>query len=79
MNNKGFILLDALISVFIVCAISTITINLFVNYKNYKDGYLYYLDDVNDLYEDIFEDLGECERCILQEEETEDSSPYEQY
>lgn len=77
MNKRGFILLDALVGVFIVCILSSITINVFFSYKNYKEGYANYKEDINERYEDIFRIQKGCERCLIEDEV--DLSSLDQY
>lgn len=67
--NRGFILLDALIGVFIVCSISMISTSVYFNYKNYKQGLNNYQVEVNDRYSEIFNNLKECEKCKLEIQE----------
>ena len=73
MNKKGFILLDAVLSLFIVTFITTVTINVYQNYKGQKDSYDTYQSEIADRYLEIYEELGECEKCVI-EDESEDSS-----
>ena len=78
MNNRGFILLDALLSVFIVAMLTLITMNVYQSYKTYKDGYNSYQEEMENQYLNIYSSLGECEKCVMKEE-TEDSSALEDY
>ena len=63
MNNKGFLLVDALINVMIVSALSILCITLFRVINNQEDTYNTYLDRTNNEYEYLFNELGECEKC----------------
>ena len=53
MNNKGFLLVDALINCLIVASLS-ILFGLFKQFDNYYDGYEKYSEELNEKYEILF-------------------------
>lgn len=68
MNNKGFLLLDSLIAVFIVTAMSLISFSVYKAIVNYEDGYLLYKEEFNELLIDTYSSLGVCEKCVIEED-----------
>ena len=66
-NRDGFLLLDSLISVFVTCLVC---ISIYVTYnliEKYENGYLDYQSESNENLEYIFNNLYECEMCLLDE------------
>lgn len=66
-SKKGFLLVDAMISVFItsvVCSLCYLTYNAIANYD---EGYFRYQEKSNYSLEKIFNNTYECEACILDE------------
>jgi len=67
MNNKGFILVDALICVFICISICEICFSIFNCIVNYENGYKSYSERVNDRLVEVYSKIGICEGCIVNE------------
>ena len=65
--NKGFILIDSLLSVFIVTYICIICVSIYKVIENYNISYVDYQNNSNQVYEYIFDNLPICEPCILDE------------
>lgn len=66
-NRDGFLLLDSLISVFVTCLVC---ISIYATYnliEKYEKGYLDYQSESNENLEYIFNNLYECEMCLLDE------------
>ena len=66
-NRDGFLLLDSLISVFVTCLVC---ISIYATYnliEKYEEGYLDYQSESNENLEYIFNNLYECEMCLLDE------------
>ena len=60
-------MIDALLCVFISCLISLLCYSLFFFLSSYlvsSDAYQY---ELNGEYELIFQNLGECEECVIQD------------
>lgn len=74
MNKRGFLLVDSLINVFIVCCLSLLCFAIYKAYNSYTSGYENYQEEMSIFYEDTYNSLGVCEKCIIQEE---DLSPLE--
>lgn len=76
MNNKGFVMVDSLLSVIIVSVVALLSLLASKSLVNYKEGYINYKTRVNERYMEIYSGMKECEVCqIIQE----DSSYLEQY
>lgn len=75
MNKNGFLLVDSLITVAIVSIMSLLCIQIYKATINYEEGYRKYKEEINELYDELYYNLGECEKCIELEE---DSSLQEQ-
>lgn len=69
MNKNGFLLIDSLITVCLVVILSALCLNIYEAVNNYKEGYDNYQIEIADQYETIYSKLGECERCIISEED----------
>lgn len=69
MNNKGFLLLDSLVNILIVSLLCVLCFAIYKAVDNYDEGYLNYLNNSNQDYEYLYNNLGECEKCIVVEEE----------
>lgn len=67
MKNKGFLMIDALLCVFISCLISLLCYSLFFLNESYLLSYDEYQKEINEEYEIIYQNLGECEECIIQD------------
>lgn len=71
MNNKGFLLIDALVNTLIVslmCLLCLITYRLL---DNYDKGYEEYVENSNEKYDLLYSSLSDCEKCIMEESEEE--------
>lgn len=67
MNNKGFVLLDSLVCVIIVSAVCSLCFSLFSILNIYHDGYLNYVENSNNDIVYYFNNLYECEGCLIDE------------
>ena len=65
--NKGFILLDSLLSVFIVSYICILCFSIYKSIIIYEDSYLLYQEKSNIHLDYIFSNYIYCEPCILDE------------
>lgn len=68
MNKNGFLLLDSLVSVVIVSSLCFLCASTYQNVINYYEGYNSYQEKIKEEYEDIYSILGECEKCIIEED-----------
>lgn len=68
MNKKGFLLIDSLVSVVIVVSICLLCASTYQNINNYYDGYDLYKEKIKEEYENVYSLLGECEKCIIEED-----------
>ena len=60
-------MIDALLCVFISCLISLLCYSLFFLNSSYLVSYYEYQEEINGEYELIFQNLGECEECVIQD------------
>ena len=60
-------MIDALLCVFISCFISLLCYSLFFLNSSYLVSYDEYQEEINGEYELIFQNLGECEECVIQD------------
>lgn len=67
MKTRGFLMIDALLCVFISCLISLLCYSLFFLNSSYLVSYDEYQEEINGEYELIFQNLGECEECVIQD------------
>ena len=67
LSNKGFFLIDALLSVFICSCICILCFSIYNIIDRYIRGYEEYQIRSNQSYEIIFNGLGECEACVIDE------------
>lgn len=65
MNNKGFLLSDALINVLVISLLSILCISAFRMVNSFEDGYLEYIEENNEKYEYLYESISECEPCQI--------------
>lgn len=68
MNNKGFLLLDSLVNVLVICVLCLLCFSIYKAIDNYDDGYKEYVEKSNEEYDYFYNSLGECEKCIIVEE-----------
>lgn len=66
-SDKGFFLIDALLSVFIVSCICIMCFTIFNIVYRYEAGYSDYQERSNREYEQIFNSLSDCEGCTENE------------
>ncbi|MBQ6217385.1 MAG: hypothetical protein IJK53_08400 [Erysipelotrichaceae bacterium] len=66
-NEKGFFLLDALLSVFLLSCLCILCFSIYNLIERYEEGYLRYQERSNQRYEDILSDLNLCEGCAFDE------------
>lgn len=67
MSKRGFLLLDALLNVFIVSVIVSLCLYMYEAIDYAQNGFNDYLINENDSYERIFNGLSECEVCFIDE------------
>ena len=67
MKTRGFLMIDALLCVFISCLISLLCYSLFFLNSSYLVSYDEYQEEISGEYELIFQNLGECEECVIQD------------
>lgn len=65
--DRGFILLDSLMTVFIVSCICILCFSVYQSIENYIEGYRMYQDMSNQRYEDIYLSFNDCEVCVIDE------------
>lgn len=66
-NKRGFILLDSLVTVLITCAICLLCFSIFNVIETYNAGTKNYRLQSNEEIEDIYNNIPNCEACILDE------------
>ena len=69
MNNKGFLLVDSLVSIFIVSNICLLCMSIFEVIDKYEEGYLEYIDKSNIRLETIMSQTFYCEGCYIDDNE----------
>lgn len=74
MKSKGFLLIDSLICVAVISLMSVLILNIYDAINNYLKGYELYKVESNLEIIGIYDELGECEKCTVEE----DSFPLEQ-
>lgn len=67
LNKKGFLLIDSLITVFVTSLVCAACFSIFNLIDNYEKGYLEYQERSNENLEYIFNNMWECEGCIVNE------------
>lgn len=65
--NKGFLLLDSLVTVFVVSAICVLCLSLFKAIDNYEQGYISYQEISNNNLEIILSNTYTSEGCYIDE------------
>ena len=61
--SRGFLLIDSLLSVFIVASICMLCFSIFQVIGKYAEGYEQYRMTTNQTYERILNGLPECREC----------------
>ena len=67
MNNKGFLLLDSLVSVFVVGVICLLCFSIFNLIDKYEVGHNRYIAESNERLMIILNETYECESCLIDE------------
>lgn len=67
MNNKGFLLVDSLLTVFIITCMCLLCFSIYELILNYEEGYKKNNIATNEAYESIFNNLPICEECVIDE------------
>lgn len=67
MNNKGFLLVDALVNIIIVTSLSLLCIAMFKQFDNYYDGFENYIEKSNEEYEYLFMRINGCDTCRIKD------------
>lgn len=75
MNNKGFLLIDALVNTLIVSLMCLLCLVTYSSLNNYDEGYKSYIEVTNEKYDLLYTNLSECEKCITSESEEECLEP----
>ncbi len=68
MNKKGFLLIDSLITVFIVTIVCFLCYSMYHVILNYKQGYINFQENSNINLEKIYSNSYECEVCEIIDE-----------
>ena len=66
-TDSGFIMVDALLSVFIVVCMCGLCFSIYKAIDKYEQGYLSYLSNSQDNIENILRNLPYCEVCVTDE------------
>lgn len=66
-TNKGYILLDSLLSIFLVISMCGLCLSIYKSISNYEIGYLNYQNNSNEQLSEIFNSFDYCEACVLDE------------
>lgn len=66
-TKKGFLLLDSLITVFVTSMVCVACYSIYKSVVNYEEGYIQYQNESNNRLVTVFNNLYECEPCILDE------------
>ena len=66
-TNKGFILIDSLLAVFIVCYICLLCFSIYKSITIYENSYLKYQERSNENIDYIFSKYVYCKPCELDE------------
>lgn len=67
MNKKGFLLIDSLISVLIVCNLTLLCFSIYQSIIKDHKVYENYVENDNVFYKDLYMNLEYCEGCSLNE------------
>lgn len=67
MIKKGFLLVDALVSVFIVCSLSILCFSIYESITKQEEVYADYVLKDNHFYFDLYSNLDYCEACTIHE------------
>lgn len=73
MNNKGFLLVDALVNIIIVTSLAVLSIAMFKQFDNYYDGYKNYIIESNEEYEYLFIRNSGCDACQIKDLSNQDT------
>lgn len=66
-SNKGFLLVDSLLTVFIVSCICILCFSIYRLIERYDEGYVSYTERMNDYYVSVFNSYEYCESCEVDE------------
>lgn len=72
MNKKAFLLTDSLVCLLITVCLSCLCVYTFLQLDNYHESYKYYYEDINEEYKGIYQGIPECEKCQIEEKDTEE-------
>ena len=67
LSNKGFLLVDSLITVFITSLLCVMCYSIYQSIVAYDDGYRTYQEESNENLEYIYNSLWQCQECIIDE------------
>ena len=65
--SRGFLLIDSLLSVFIVASICMLCFSIYQVIDKYADGFEQYQTTSNETYEHILNSLPGCQACQIDE------------
>ena len=68
MNKKGFLLVDSLMTVFIVTSISVLCIGIFRLIDKYEYSYTKYQNESNERLEIMINEQVICEGCLIKDD-----------
>ncbi|MBQ1287040.1 MAG: hypothetical protein IIZ28_07870 [Erysipelotrichaceae bacterium] len=66
-NEKGFFLIDALLSVFLLSCLCILCFSIYGLMERYEEGYIAYQERTNEYYAQILSGLNRCEGCSADE------------
>lgn len=66
-TKKGFLLLDSLITVFVTSVVCVGCYSIYKSIVNYEEGYTQYQNESNSRLVNVFNNLYECEPCVIDE------------
>lgn len=67
MIKKGFLLVDSLVSVLIVCSLSLLCFSIYKSITKQEEVYANYIEKDNSFYISLYSNLDYCEACTIHE------------
>lgn len=67
-KSKGFLLIDSLITVFVMSILCTLCYSMYNAGINYEEGYRKYQEESNDRLEEIYVHMYDCQGCEIIDE-----------
>ena len=69
MNNRGFLLGDALINVFVVSLLCLLCFSIYRAIGNDEEIFQAYIERTNERYERMYSDMENCVPCVMPKED----------